>query len=351
MAAILDDRSREILKSLIQVHIATGEPVGSETLARALNHSLSSATLRNVMADLEKLGYLAQPHTSAGRLPTDEAYRIYVDSLSAHRPLAPREAAAIDSELRPREATPVRVMETASHLLSRLTGSVGFVLPPDLGRAAFRHVDLVRLPHPRILVVMVAQSGLVTSKVVEVEDPIDQEELQACANYLNAHFPGLSLAAIRAHLLDLMKEEKALYDSLLQKVVSVGQRAFAEADADAEEATNVYLGGASGILGQPEFEDVHRMRALFKAFEEKNRLVKILTACLSAGGVRVVIGHEIPDPALRDLALVAARYPLDEQTGGAVGVMGATRMEYARVMAVVDHIGRALSRALAEMRS
>ena len=347
MAASLDDRSRDILKLLVQLHIATGEPVGSETLARSLARPLSSATLRNVMAELEKMGYLDQPHTSAGRLPTDEAYRFYVSSvLDQRRPLPAREAAAIDSELRPRDASPVQVMENASHLLSRLTHNVGFVLAPEMGRATFRQIDLVRLPHPRILVVMVSRGGLVTSKVVEVAEPLEHDDLQACANYLNAHFAGMTLDAIHSRLIELIGEEKALYDSLLQKVVSVGRHAFAVGS----ETADVYLGGRSNILDQPEFEaNVSRMRTLFKTFEEKSRLVRILNACLAGDGLRIIIGHEIPDPEMQDMAMVTAT--VDGETGCGVGVMGATRMEYGRVVALVDHIARAVSRTLEELRT
>jgi heat-inducible transcriptional repressor len=347
-ASTLDDRSREILKLLVQLHVATGEPVGSETLARTLSRPLSSATLRNVMAELEKLGYLDQPHTSAGRVPTDEAYRFYVDSLMGQRrPLPAREAAAIDSELRPRDGSPVQLLENASQVLSRLTHNVGFVVEPEMGRATFRRLDLVRLPHPRILVVMVSRDGRVTSKVIEVQEPIDQDGLQTCANYLNTHFSGLTLAAIHAQLLELMTQEKALYDSLLQQVVSVGQRAFAVEG----ETAGVYLGGTSNILDQPEFEaNVVRMRTLFKTFEEKSRLIRILNACLAGGGLRIIIGHEIPDPGMQDLALVTASYPLDGESGCGVGVMGATRMEYARVVTLVDHIARSVARTLQELR-
>lgn len=342
----LDDRSREVLRTLIQLHVATGEPVGSESLARLMNRALSPATLRNIMGDLEKLGYLDQPHTSAGRLPTDEGYRFYVDSLMSHQPLPAREAAAIASELNPREASSSQVMESASHLLSRLCRSVGFVLGPELGRTTFRHVDLVRLPHPRILVVMVSRTGIVTHKVVEMEEQLSQEDLQACANYLNVHFAGMTLAGIRARLLELMGEDKALYDTLLQRVVSVGQRAFAVE----EEAASVYLDGTAHILDRPEFEDVDRMRTLFKAFEEKDRLVKILNACISGDGVRIVIGHEVPDPALSALALVTASCPLDGEGAWGLGVLGSTRMEYAHVVSVVDHVARAVSQALRELR-
>jgi heat-inducible transcriptional repressor len=346
MTTRLDERGREVLKSVIQLYIATGEPVGSESLARALNRSLSPATLRNTMADLEKLGYLAHPHTSAGRMPTDEGYRVYVDSLMSHLPLPARDAAAIDSELRPREGSSSEVMETAYHILSRLSRNVGFVVAPEIGRTAFRHIDLVRLPHPRVLVVMVSSTGLVTHKVVELEEEMTQEQLQACANYLNAHFAGMTLSAIKARLLDLMRAEKTLYDSLLKSVIAVGERAFA---IDGQ-AGSVYLDGTSHILGQG-FEDLDRMKSLFKTFEEKSRLVKILNACISGGGIRVIIGHENAEPDLRDLAVVSAAYPLEGQSGWGLGVMGSTRMEYARVIALVDHIARSVAHALEERRS
>lgn len=346
-APTLDERNREVLKSLIQLHIETGEPVGSENLSRVLVRSLSPATIRNIMADLEKMGYLDHPHTSAGRMPTDDGYRVYVDSLMSHQPLPAKDAAAIESGIRNRETSAHQVMENASHILSRLSRNAGFVLMPDIARATFMHVDLVRLPHPRILVVMVSRTGLVTNKLIEVEEEIAQDELQACANYLNAHFAGMTLSAIRARVLEMMSEEKALYDSLLKHVVSVGERAFARQD----EGGSVYLDGTSNILDQPEFEDVDRMRALFKTFEEKGRLVRILNACISGEGLRIIIGHENPDPELRDLALVTVGYPLEGDGGFGLGVMGSTRMQYAHVIALVDQVARAVSKALGELRS
>jgi heat-inducible transcriptional repressor len=346
-APTLDERNREVLKSLIQLHIATGEPVGSENLSRVLTRSLSPATIRNIMADLEKMGYLDHPHTSAGRMPTDEGYRVYVDCLMSHEPLPPKDAAAIESGIGRSESSTHQVMENASQILSRLSRNAGFVLMPDIAKAAFMHVDLVRLPQPKILVVMVSRTGLVTNKLIEVDEEISQEELQACANYLNAHFAGMTLAAIRARLLEMMGEDKALYDSLLKHVVSVGERAFAGQD----EGGRVYLDGTSNILDQPEFDDVDRMRTLFKTFEEKGRLVRILNACISGDGLRVIIGHENPDPNLRDLALVTAGYPLEGDAGFGLGVMGSTRMQYAHVIAIVDHVARAVGKALGELRS
>jgi heat-inducible transcriptional repressor len=345
-ATAFDDRRRQILRTLIQLHIETGEPVGSESLASALNRSLSPATLRNIMADLEAMGYLDHPHTSAGRVPTDEGYRFFVDSLMERPHLSDADAAAIASALSAPGAAPEQVLEKASHVLSRLSRNVGFVLVPDIARTSFRHIDLVPLADRRILVVMVTAPGLVTEKAIEIEERLSPEELQACANYLNAHYSGMPLATIRERLIALMKEEKALYDSLLKKVVALGERAFAVSDAEA----SVYLDGTSNILSQREFEDVEKMRTLFKTFEEKSRLVSILNACLAGSGVRVLIGHENPAPELHDLSFVTARYGAASDRGWGLGVLGSTRMEYGRVVALVDKVARTLADTLSEVR-
>ena len=344
-ATAFDERRREVLRTLIRLHIETGEPVGSESLSRSLNRTLSSATLRNVMADLEALGYLDHPHTSAGRVPTDEGYRFYVDSLMGLQALGAGEQRQIDEELRSKDASAERTMERASQLLSRLSRHVGFVLIPEISRTSFRHIDLVPLAHPRVLVVMVSATGLVTHKVVEHEERLSPEDLQACANYLNTHFSGMPLAEIRARLLQLMTEEKALYDSLLQKVVAVGERAF-----ELPSGGGVYIDGTSNILAQPEFDDLERLRGLVKTFEEKGRLVRILNACLSGDGIRVLIGHENTDPDLKDLSLVTARCTIDGDEGPGLGVVGSTRMEYAHVVALVDHVARAVSDVLRRQR-
>jgi heat-inducible transcriptional repressor len=343
----LDERSREVLKSLIQDHIATGEPVGSESLSHRLVRALSPATIRNIMADLERKGYLSQPHTSAGRVPTDEGYRFYVDGLMVHMRLPRQDAEAVRSGLRARDASTDQVVENASHLLSSLSQNVGFVLTPAIAKTVFRRIDLVKLPPPRVLVVMVSQAGLVTNKVIEIDEDISADDLQACENYLNAHFTGMPLSDVRSRLLHLMQEEKALYDSLLKHVVSVGERAFAHIDPGG----SVHLDGTANFLDKPEFEDVARMRALFKTFEEKGRLVRILNACIAGPGLQVVIGHENPEPDMRDLALVAATYPVDGEGGWVLGVMGSMRMEYGRVVALVDHVAREVSQALTDLRT
>jgi heat-inducible transcriptional repressor len=345
-ATALDDRRREVLRTLIQLHVETGEPVGSESLSRALGRALSPASLRSLMADLEALGYLDHPHTSAGRVPTDEGYRVYVDSLMGLAPPLDPGAARAIAELRQGEPSPEKTMERASQVLSRLSRSVGFVLVPDIARTSFRHLDLVPLGHPRVLVVMVSASGLVTHKVIEVEERLEPSELQECANYLNSHFSGMPLAEIRGRLLELMREEKALYDSLLQRAATLGERAFEQP----ESAGSVYLDGASNMLSRPEFEDLERMRALFRTFEEKGRLVRLLNACIQGEGIRVLIGHENPDPELQDLSLVAATCRLDGEPNIGVGVLGSTRMQYAHVVSLVDHVARAVADVLRGQR-
>lgn len=343
-AAQLDERSKGVLRTLIQLHVATGEPVGSENVCRAMNRSASPATIRNIMSELERHGYLDHPHTSAGRVPTDEGYRVYVDSLMPQERLSNEDVAAVIHALNEKVASPEQVVENASQILSRLSRNVGFVLAPDIARATFMQIDLVRLPHPRILVVMVSRTGLVTNKVIEVEEPLSQDELRTCANYLSHNFNGMSLAAIRARLLEMMREEKAQYDELLQRVVSIGERAFTADTA----AANVYIDGTSTLLEKPEFDDVEKMRALFRTFEEKNRLVRILNECISGDGLRIFIGHENPNPDLHRVALVTAGYPVGDEPGWGVGVVGSTRMDYARVVALVEHVSRALRQALQE---
>jgi heat-inducible transcriptional repressor len=342
----LDDRSRSILKTLVQIYLATGEPVASETLTRRLHHVISSATVRSVMVRLTKLGYLEQPHTSAGRVPTDEGLRVYVDCLMPQLPLSPHDTAAIESRLASRCGSPDEVFESATQLLSQLTGNVGFALAPETGRTCIRHVDFIRLPHPRILVVLVSRAGQVTHRVVEVPEPLSQDQLDACAHYIHAHFAGMELHAIRNRVLEQMRVDKALYDLLLDRLLQAAEAAFAAGDEG-----GVYLGGAAGLLDQSERLDVARMRALFHAFEERGRLVRILNACLSGEGVRVYIGCERLDPDLKGLTLVTARGGPAGDLDWGLGVMGPTRMEYPRVVALVDQVTQTTRRLLTELNA
>ncbi len=341
----LGERSGTILRSVVQLHVDSGDPVGSESLARHLGNALSPASIRNTLAELERMGYLGHPHPSAGRVPTDEGYRIYVDALMEPQLLDAHESRLIRSRLRPGEGSTRQLMESVSQVLSELSQYVGFALVPEVTRLTFRHVDFVRLPHPRVLVVMVSPTGIVTHRLIELEEEITQDDLLACANYLNAHFAGMSLRRIQARLLELMAEEKARYDQLLKKVIAVASRSFETSGDDG----SVILEGTGNLLDQSD--DVDMLRSLFRTFEEKSRMVHILSACIDDKGVRVTIGRENPDPGLRRVSLVTARCTADDQEVFGIGILGTTRMEYSRAVALVESTAFAVRRTLQELRA
>ena len=342
-ATPLDDRRREVLRALIQLHVDTGEPVGSESLSRALRRALSPATLRNIMADLEALGYLDHPHTSAGRVPTDEGYRVYVDTLVGRGRSPPATRQRIESELRSADASAEQTMERASHLLSRLSRHVGFVLAPDIARASFRHVDLVPLAHPRILVVMVSSTGLVTHKVIEVEEQLSPTDLQACANYLNAHFAGMTLAAIRSRLLELMQRGQGALR------LAAAERAWPSASGPSTSRTARRASTSTARRTSWSSPSSRTWSACARSSGRSRRRAGWCgssTPASSGDGIRVLIGHENPDPELQDLSLVTASCRVEGEAGFGLGVLGSTRMEYAHVVSLVDHVARAVSEVL-----
>ena len=331
----LDDRSRSVLKALIQVYIATGEPVASGTLARRLHHSVSSATVRNVMAGLERLGLLEQPHTSAGRVPTDDALRLYVEALMSQEALSVRDTALIESGLSARCGSAEDVMVSASRLLSELTGNVGFAVAPDTGRTQVRHIEFVRLPFPRILVVLVSRSGLVTHRIVELREEVSQEQLQEHANYINAHFTGMDLRSVRTALLGQMRRDTALLDSLLERLLSATDRAFTPG-----RDAGLYLGGTARLLDHTEQANLARIQAICRAIEERGRMVRVLNACVSGAGVHVMFDCERFDPDLKGVTLVTAGCGLDGDDGWGLGVMGPTPMRYPRIVSIVGQVAR-----------
>ncbi|MGH9942393.1 MAG: heat-inducible transcriptional repressor HrcA [Pyrinomonadaceae bacterium] len=351
-----DARGQAILSAIIQEHIVTGEPVGSKTLADRCKSVLgwSPATIRNVMAELEEAGLVEQPHTSAGRVPTDKGYRFYVDHMVGDAPLSGGDLAAIDHLLgfACRDgATPARLMERVSRLLSSLTDNVGIVISPSLPDNRLQHIEFLRLSDGRVLAVLVFSHQVVQNKVIRVDEPLTQHELDGVARYLNAEFGGKSLVTIRAEILRLLQEEQALYDLLLRRAVLLCERSLGE---DGEtETSDVYVDGASNFLSKTDFSDLERLRDLFRTLEEKSRLVKILNECIARecayGGVRVVIGRESQTPAMQSCALFTAPYRIGGgEVAGTLGVVGPIRIEYARMLAVVNHVAQFVERVYDE---
>lgn len=346
---ILDERSRELLALLIKTHIATGEPVGSRLISKYTRQGLSPATVRNTIADLEEAGFLEQPHTSAGRVPSDKGYRFYVDHILEQTGLPDCDEATIQQGIfGDGWASADHLLARASHLLSHYSDGVGIVISPNPAQDIVKHIDFVRLDEGRILVITVSRAGMVQDRVVRTDEEFSQDELNSTARYLNEHFGGMSLLAMRNELLRRLSEERDLYDRLLQNALLLCERGMDEIDEDAPE---IFVEGAANIITQRDFTDKEKISELLRIFEEKSRLVKILNECIAPSipqPVGVRIGAENSLPSLRGCAVITSYYGFGDQVMGSLGVVGPVRMEYARMIGVVNYVARLLEQALAE---
>jgi heat-inducible transcriptional repressor len=342
----LDARSREVLSSVIVAYIESATPVSSRQLTRGGKFGLSSASLRNAMADLEDLGFLMHPHVSAGRVPTDLGYRAFVSELMTTRLPSAEERARIAEELAPEPFETDRFFQATSRVLSRLTGEVGVVAAPASARFVLDSVHFTRLAERKILVAEVSDVGLVESRLIETRDDFPQAELDSISRRLTVDYAGRTLDEIRAHLLDALVEEKSRMDRALARALELGRRAFAEGRP---ENDIVFVDGTESLLEKPEFRgDVEALRRTFRAFEEKARLVSLLTDCLSWSGARVVIGSDSAFTGETQTAVVTAPYRKGDRVLGTLGVVGPRRMEYERVVPLVEELGRYVSRRLTE---
>jgi heat-inducible transcriptional repressor len=337
----LPERDRRILAALVQAYIEHGEPISSLWLA-SRGFGVSSATLRNVMARLEEQGYVRQPHTSAGRVPTDRGYRSYVDQLMAERRAA-RLAPDVEQRLR-RAGTVEDVLSHASQEISRASHQVGFAIAPATD-VTFEHLDFVLLAAGKILVVLVSAGGQISHKVIEPSEPYGREELQQAANYINTEFKGRTLSDMRQSVMELLREERTLYDQLLARALRLASTTFEGLDPQ----PSIYIQGTSLLLDIAGADDpettVATMRTLLRMMEEKTRLVQLIDACMDGTGLTVVIGSEHPDPDLQRFSVVTSTYT-DGRRTGTVGVIGPTRMRYSRTINVVDSLSRAINRVL-----
>jgi heat-inducible transcriptional repressor len=340
----LPRREREILSAVVRYFINSGVPVGSKFLAERLPEALSSATIRNVLGALEAQGFLAQPHVSAGRVPTDKAYRFYVDQMPGPAPLAPATSKYIDESFRDRTGTAEELTERASRVLSEVSNNVGLGLAQPLEEKLLEHIKFVMLPERRVLVVIVSKPDVVESKVVPLEEEFSQDDLDRTSHFLNSEFRGWSLRTIRLEIFNRMEEDKVLCDRLLKNVATL----FMWGVLAEEERASLFVEGAAKILDRPEFEDVRKIRELLRTFEEKAKLAKILTACLqtSYSGVRILIGRENSEKQMQDCTLIVAPLCYRQRAVGALGVVGPTRMEYDRTISTVDYTAQLCSRLL-----
>ena len=341
MKFMLDDRARTLLKALVERYIADGTPVGSRTLSRASGLELSPATIRNVMADLEELGLIASPHTSAGRIPTARGYRLFVDTMLTARPIdlnhASADMVAAREQLHPDQ--PQRVIAQAASLLSSLSSFVGVVTAPRKA-SVFHHIEFLRLGERRVLVIIVAPDGDVQNRVIFTARDFAQGELVEATNYLNAHYAGLTLEEVRERLKNEVEALRGEIAALMQAAVKAGE-------AMAGSAETVVVSGERNLLSMQDFgNDMGSLRRLFDVFEQKTELMRLLDVSSRAEGVRIYIGGESQVVPFEELSVVTAPYEVDGRIVGTLGVIGPTRMAYDRMIQIVDITARLVGNAL-----
>jgi heat-inducible transcriptional repressor len=339
MKLMLDERARKLLKALVERYIAEGQPVGSRTLSRASGLELSPATIRNVMADLEDLGLIASPHTSAGRVPTPRGYRVFVDTMLTAKPLDP-DAVGVREQLKPDQ--PQRVIANAAHLLSDLSSFVGVVTAPRKP-SVFRHIEFLRLGDKRVLVILVSPDGDVQNRVIFTSQDFSQAQLIEATNYLNEHYGGLTIDEVRERLKREIEQLRGEIAQLMQAAIDAGSEAVARSQDE------VVISGERNLLDVQDFgHDLAGLRKLFDLFEQKTQLMRLLDVSSRAPGVRIYIGGESLVVPFEELSVVTAPYEVDGRIVGTLGVIGPTRMAYDRMIQIVDITSRLVSNALSQ---
>lgn len=343
----LGERDRQILKDIVHTYVTYGEPVSSRTVSKHVQHGLSAASIRNVMADLEEMGYLRQPHTSAGRVPTEAAYRLYIENLMTARQVSARDKRYIDTQLGSAAGDGENLMSRASHLLSELSNQVGVVLTPAIEEILLKSLHFVSLGGHQILCVVVSDNNFIENVVVEWDEELSADELMRMSSYVTQTFGGQRLPEIRDRLLHLLAEDRSGLDQLLKRAAALTQVAV----RGPGRPTQLLVEGASALIGQPELQDLDRVRRMLDLFADKTRLVNILNQCLAlGGGLRVVIGRDSDVTLELDFSLVATTYHNGEKQLGSLGVLGPSRMEYPRILPLVRYLGEKVSQALEQRR-
>ena len=335
---MLDDRAKLLLKTLVERYIAEGQPVGSRTLSRAPGLDLSPATIRNVMSDLESLGLIASPHTSAGRIPTARGYRLFVDTmLTAQREQMNTPSLAPDQ--------PQKVIANAANLLSNLSQFVGVVMAPRRA-SVFKQIEFLRLSDRRLLVIIVSPDGDVQNRVIFPEADYTQSQLVEASNYINAHYAGLTIEQVRDRLQSEVEKLRGEIAALMQAAVNVSSEVLTEAQED-----DVVISGERNLLSVTDFSsDMGHLRRAFELFEQKAQLMRLLDVSSKAEGVRIFIGGESQVVPFEELSIVSANYEVDGQVVGTLGVIGPTRMPYERMIQIVDITSRLVSNALSHRK-
>ncbi len=342
----LNERAQQLLKVLVERYIQEGHPVGSRVLSRESNLSISPATIRNIMADLEECGLITSPHTSAGRVPTVSGYRFFVDTLLTVRPLDILEVRQLKGDFAAQYDANTLV-ETASKLLSSVTQMAGVVTFPRRETVAFRHIEFLPISHGRVLVILVTNEQEVHNKIIRPAQEFSAAELLQASNYLNTIFEGKDLSAVRASILKELQETRELMNLEMLHAIEMAALAI----RNDEKKDDFVLSGETNLMDFTELSDMERLRQLFEAFNYKRGLIHLLDQCLEADGIQIFIGEESGYRALDSCSVVTSTYSVDEEVAGVLGVIGPTRMKYERVIPLVDATAKLLGAALNQKTS
>ncbi len=334
---MLDERAKLLLKALVERYIADGQPVGSRTLSKASGLELSPATIRNVMSDLEELGLIASPHTSAGRIPTNRGYRLFVDTM-----LTVQKGELLTQRLAPDQ--PQKVIANAANMLSSLSHYVGVVMAPKRA-SVFRHIEFLRLSEKRVLLIIVSPEGDVQNRVIFTEADYSQSQLIEASNYLNAHYAGMAIEQVRLRVKQELVNLQSEIASLMQAAVQMSSEALSEDEGD------VVISGERNLLSVSDFSsDMGNLRQAFDLFEQKTQLMRLLDVSIQADGVRIFIGGESQFVPMQELSVVSAPYEVDGHVVGTLGVIGPTRMPYERMIQIVDITSKMVGNALSQSK-
>lgn len=337
----LNDRSLQLLKNLVERYIQSGQPVGSKLLSQDFDQKLSSATIRNIMADLEELGLIYSPHHSAGRIPTVSGYRLFVDSLLTVKPLAEQDLHYLHQGLENTHNSS-DIVAVASKVLSEVTQMAGIVTLPRREMAYLNHIEFLPLSHNRILVIFVTDEQEVHNKIIQPNKAFSPAELQQAANYLNSIYAGRSLAAVREAVLSQLQQTQQLLNQEMLDAISIAQLAL----VPEQKKDDYVLSGQTNLMGFSELSDTDRLRQLFEAFNQKQGVLQLLDQCLTADGVQIFIGAESGYYALEQCSLVTRSYSVSDEVVGVLGVIGPTRMAYEKIIPFVDVTAKLLGAAL-----
>ncbi len=341
----LTQRDQIVLEAVITDYIETGEPVGSRTISKRSVMSVSPATIRNVMADLEEMGFLLQPHTSAGRIPTVKGFRFYLDSIMRSRQLSKTEKERIRDALKNRPQDIKDLLLRTSRILSQYGQQAGVVLWPKFTVTRFKHIEFIRLGSHDIMVVLISRAGLVHQTHIEWPEEINQLELDKYARYINELLRNVPISSVRERILEEMSSEKVVFDQLFSRALEIAQQAI----QNTIEESEIYIEGQSNLFNNPEFADVERMRRILQTFEDKSRIIRLLDVTLRAStGIQIILGTESELQELQEMSVISSPYGRGETPLGVLGVIGPLRMDYSRIIPVVEFTAKFLSQILEE---